>query len=132
MRHLVQHITDPAGVDDVGRRNLMLKLPGPMTQPNINSFFESELGFAWIVVLNDTFGQDRLLMWLGRRESASVGGPRKAEPPSQSVLGFSMFAICDMQITADIERRMGREFKGTALRFPGFARKFFTLRVHNT
>src|SRR5271169_593666 len=33
-----------------------LKRPGPMTQPDINSFFESELGFSWVVVLYDSFG----------------------------------------------------------------------------
>src|SRR5579859_970274 len=72
VRHFVEHIADAARVNDVSRCNLMLKLPGPMTQPNINSFFERELGFTGIVVLNDAFSQGRLLMWLwGRRESAS-------------------------------------------------------------
>jgi len=58
----------------------MLKLPGPPTQPNINSFFKSELRFSRVVVLNDTFSQVRLLLWLGRHESVSVEGPRIAEP----------------------------------------------------
>jgi hypothetical protein len=58
--HFIEHITDAARIDDIGRRNFMLKLPGPVTQPDINSFFESELGFSWVVVLNDSFAHARV------------------------------------------------------------------------
>jgi len=78
---LIQHMIDGAHVDDVGRRDLVLKLPGQMTQPDINSFFEGELGFTRIVVLYDWFRQDSLLMWLGetRKRLPPLKGPQKAE-----------------------------------------------------
>jgi hypothetical protein len=60
VRHLVQHVTNATPVDNISRCNLMMKLPGPTAQPNINSFFESELGFSWVVVLNDSFGHARV------------------------------------------------------------------------
>jgi hypothetical protein len=68
--HLVQHIADPTRVDDIGRRNLMLKLPGPVTQPNINSFLEGELGFSRIVVLNDRFNQGSVPYGFGGAKAA--------------------------------------------------------------
>jgi hypothetical protein len=75
----LEHVINRAHIYHIGCCDLMLKLPGPPTQPNINSFFKSELRFSRVVVLNDTFSQVRLLLWLGRRESVSVEGPRKAE-----------------------------------------------------
>jgi hypothetical protein len=63
VRHLIQHIANTTRVDDIGRRNLVLKLPGPMTQPNINSFFEGELGLSGVIVLNDRFRQCTFSVW---------------------------------------------------------------------
>jgi hypothetical protein len=49
--HFLEHLVNRAHIDHISRRDLMLKLAGPATQPNINSFFR----FSRIVVLNDTF-----------------------------------------------------------------------------
>jgi hypothetical protein len=57
--------------------------------------------------LNDRFSQVRVSAWLGRRESVSDEGPRKAEPALQSVLGFSMFAICEALQIARRPRNSG-------------------------
>jgi len=129
----LEHVINRAHIDHIGRCDLMLKLAGPSTQPNINSFFKRELGFAWIV-LNDAFSQVRLLWWLGRCESVSVEGPRKAEPALRKCA--RLFHVCNlrsMQITQSMKRRKSPKCKLTTLCFPCFAWKFFDARcLRNT
>jgi hypothetical protein len=66
VRDFVEHVTDAARVDHIGRRDFVDQLPTPATQPNINSFFERELRLAGGVVLNDACTQARILSWLWR------------------------------------------------------------------
>lgn len=122
MGDFLEHVVNRTHIDHIGCCDLMLKLAGPSTQPNINSFFKSELRFSRVVVLNDAFSQVRLLWWLGRCESVSVEGPRKAEPALRKCA--RLFHVCNlrsMQITQSMKRRKSPKCKLTTLCFPCFA-----------
>jgi hypothetical protein len=78
VRNFVQHITDTAPIDHVGRRNLVVKLSTPAPQPNVHSFLEGELGFSRIVVLKDKFSSARGLRTSPARTASRSWDVRRA------------------------------------------------------
>lgn len=63
VRLLFQHVADAAPIDDIGCGDFVVILAAPAAQPNVNSFVESELGFAGSIVLNEGISHAKLSMW---------------------------------------------------------------------